>query len=748
TAVALGDLDGDGDLDAYDVIFGAGDRIWLNDGQGNFTDSGQALGNDAGNDVSLFDFDGDGDLDAFVANAGANKIWLNAGDGTMIDSGIRMGTATSFGLSLGDVDGDGDTDAFIANEGPNSVWLLEGLDAGDRDSDGDGMHDGWEVDHGLDPLADTDDDIDSDADGLSNTGEFDAGTDPHVPDSDGDGMPDGFESENGLDPLSDDANLDLDRDGVSNLIEFQSGGAVYGDDVPPELSAPDDVSTDSTGQLTSVELGSAVAVDARDGAVSATADDAGPFLPGAHLVTWSASDLSGNLARDTQAVDVVPQVSFATDQLADEGDVVEVVLELNGPAASYPVQVNYTVTGVATNPGDHDAADGSVMIESGTSAVIPINIVADAIFEGEEKFTLTMTETVNAVPGPQRTQTISITQANVMPVARIVAEQRGRTVTTVTRDGGPVTIHAEIDDPNSGDSHSLDWSISDSGAFDPADARDQGYTIDPATLNAGFYRIAVLLADTGVPAALNRADTIVRVVSTAPALPAGEDSDRDGVDDATEGFGDGDGDRIPDHLDAFPAGNVLSYAGDNRVLETQPGLFLRLGESAFRNGRFAGVPESAVLEEVEYGYPNGLADFEILGVEPGTAARIVLPLEHPVPANARYRKFMGAGWQDFAIDAGNAIASAPGSNGACPAPGSTAWVDGLTTGHGCLQLTIEDGGANDSDLAVNGVIRDPGGLAVPVGVSLSILAVPDRDVASGSDGNVVLALRLGSDSGD
>jgi hypothetical protein len=46
---------------------------------GIFTDSGQSLGNSTSHAVALGDVDGDGDLDAFVANYNgqANKVWLN-----------------------------------------------------------------------------------------------------------------------------------------------------------------------------------------------------------------------------------------------------------------------------------------------------------------------------------------------------------------------------------------------------------------------------------------------------------------------------------------------------------------------------------------------------------------------------------------------------------------------------------------------------------------------------------------------
>ncbi|MFC2071784.1 FG-GAP-like repeat-containing protein [Chloroflexota bacterium] len=128
--VSLGDVDGDGDLDAFVNNYLQANRVWLNDGSGNFTDSGQSLGNSYSDGVSLGDVDGDGDLDAFVANSAgqANKVWLNDGNGTFSDSGQSLGSSTSSGVCLGDVDGDGDLDAFVANYNltPNRVWLNNG----------------------------------------------------------------------------------------------------------------------------------------------------------------------------------------------------------------------------------------------------------------------------------------------------------------------------------------------------------------------------------------------------------------------------------------------------------------------------------------------------------------------------------------------------------------------------------------------------------------------------------------------
>jgi hypothetical protein len=129
--VALGDLDGDSDLDAF-VARNGGNEVWFNDGSGNFSNSGQSLGTLYGHVVVLGDLDGDGDLDAFVGNGisgpQADKVWLNDGNGNFTDSGQSLDGAWTYGADLGDVDGDGDLDAFTASWSPagNKVWLNGG----------------------------------------------------------------------------------------------------------------------------------------------------------------------------------------------------------------------------------------------------------------------------------------------------------------------------------------------------------------------------------------------------------------------------------------------------------------------------------------------------------------------------------------------------------------------------------------------------------------------------------------------
>ena len=117
TAVALDDLDGDGDLDVF-VGNGGGqvNQVWLNDGAGTFdADNIRNLGSANSQAVALGDLDGDGDPDVVIGNIGANTVWLNDGTGNFSDSGQSLGSTNSLAVALGDLDGDGDLDIFVGN---------------------------------------------------------------------------------------------------------------------------------------------------------------------------------------------------------------------------------------------------------------------------------------------------------------------------------------------------------------------------------------------------------------------------------------------------------------------------------------------------------------------------------------------------------------------------------------------------------------------------------------------------------
>jgi hypothetical protein len=129
--IAVGDFDGDGDLD---LVFACEDDkakvLYLNDGKGNFTDASARLPQDGiSNGVTAADLDNDGDLDLVFANAGPDFVWLNDGKGNFTDASAQsalQGASVSQDVKAGDLDGDGDVDLVFGNEDGNAVLLNDG----------------------------------------------------------------------------------------------------------------------------------------------------------------------------------------------------------------------------------------------------------------------------------------------------------------------------------------------------------------------------------------------------------------------------------------------------------------------------------------------------------------------------------------------------------------------------------------------------------------------------------------------
>jgi len=136
-AAALGDLDGDGDLDAFlansghldevgDMVEFDVNEVWFNDGQGVFIDSKQQLGSQRSYAVAVDDLDGDGDLDAFIGNRGSDEIWWNDGHGQFTKDEQRFGDNLTRYVYLADLDQDEDLDVFLGSDKRGVIWWNDG----------------------------------------------------------------------------------------------------------------------------------------------------------------------------------------------------------------------------------------------------------------------------------------------------------------------------------------------------------------------------------------------------------------------------------------------------------------------------------------------------------------------------------------------------------------------------------------------------------------------------------------------
>jgi hypothetical protein len=417
-------------------------------------------------------------------------------------------------------------------------------------------------------------------------------------------------------------------------------------------------------------------------------------------------------------------VSFSKNQVSAEGETTQFKVILNGPAVEYPVTVPYALSGTMLHDGsDHDLSDGSVTITSpDLETSVDVSFVDDGANEGAETLIISMGSPENAVTGPIAAHQIEILESNVEPSAELIADQNGAITRLIGQTDGPVIVMATITDPNQQDEHSYDWSGSDNRLID-LDSDPTQLSFDPTNLEPDTYRIKLTVND---GEADGEAELLLNLVPSLPELSE-EDSDNDGIDDSEEGTGDSDSDGIPDYLDHLDtARNVIQeQQGDAQefLMETEPGLEFLLGDVAFRaHGESTSVSvadienhgndgEGANADDEEYDYPGGLFDFRIDKLPiAGQSVALVIPQFAPIPDNAVYRKLMPTGWRDFVINEQNRIASSAGTAGYCPPPGDPAYIEGLTSGHWCVQLIIEDGGPNDGDQLINSSVEDPGGV--------------------------------------
>ncbi|WP_394148224.1 Ig-like domain-containing protein [Shewanella atlantica] len=512
----------------------------------------------------------------------------------------------------------------------------------------------------------------------------------------------------------------------------------------PVISLPDDLcgdlSADADALYTRLDIGTATAVDNFGNPLPVSIINNNLlFPPGNSQAFWQAVDSEGRVTIAAQNICVRPLVSFKKDQTVLEGEKAKVGVYLNGPSETYPLVIDYQLSGTVVD-SDYVLASGEVVIESGTEAELLIDILQDDLIEGDETLTLTLGSSLNRAS--QSSHTLTISEGNIAPKVSLTASQAGDSRLTVSRTGGEVIIDSTVYDANVDDT----WEFSWDSQLTNISQSDASFTFEPSELDTGVYQVNLLVTDNGVPALDDKATIYVHVVDALEVL-TDADSDGDLIPDNIEGYQDTDGDGTPDYLDRVDECNVLfekSETQNQYLVEGDPGVCLRRGELTF-NASTGGALITEKSDKYDDLIPvdqqainvGGIMDFIAYGLPDNSQLyRIVTPLRSPIPMDAVYRKYRSdSGWGDFVEDADNSLWSTRGEPGYCPPTGSDLWQPGLNEGDWCVQLIIRDGGANDDDGITNGSIADPGfvgtrlrGNRAPVAINDSLTVKLNEEV--------------------
>jgi hypothetical protein len=329
-------------------------------------------------------------------------------------------------------------------------------------------------------------------------------------------------------------------DTAGNSATATQSVVVTNDETKPVFvtSALADITQEATGTLTAVTLPTVTATD--DGStLQATASDTGPFSVGSTTITWTATDIAGNIETNTQKIIVTdttkPSFSALVDIIAFAGNG-EIAVDFSAATAT-------------------DIVDGTITATT--------NFVKGNYNAGTYQITWTATDTAgNSASTTQNVIVTNLTDTDGDGIPNDCNQtciDLGMTADTDDdndgieddNDGFPLIALGNLTDTDGdGIPNDCNQACIDSGMT--ADTDDDGDGVSDN--NDGFPLIAIgNLTDTdgdGIPNDCDQA-------CVASGMTADEDDDNDGIADVNDGFSlvaignltDTDGDGIPNDCD-------------------------------------------------------------------------------------------------------------------------------------------------------------------------------------------------------
>ncbi len=504
---------------------------------------------------------------------------------------------------------------------------------------------------------------------------------------------------------------------------------------------------------------------------------------GTQNLWWLVTDSTGNWGRAAQVLQIIPSVSFTKDLILAKKtgeSTLDLTLALSGSLvdSSSDLIIPYTVTGSAVNSAEHNlAATGNftfkanklqagellsdaITITLGANPVdnhtIIINLDSSNAGNNGSVFAATTgslsADTQRVLAGTKTTQTITLkdgTQTFPPRLANLKGTQNSAVIGRRfdKNQGASIALSFDIHDPDGGDYAYLWKTQENSTTKDTAlfnDAAIAEPTLNINGVKAGRYYIEVQVTDRSAPldkrnpAKLGIMLTILDTVS----LDSSQDSDGDGISDATEGLKDSDGDGRPDYLDAFDSEPNIAPTDSTQqqkyLMKASSGLKVIIGTTAVASSTGStkitkddlsnegdGQGGSTTNADLSNGTLDHIFDYEIEDIEvpsdpdaDGNSIIIILPLTAALGSSDEFKKYnSSSGWKDFVSNTNNTIEWAnwlDGVEGNCPDVGSNEYSNSTAkTGKTCIKLTLEDGGENDADGVINGRIIDPFAVSTP-----------------------------------